>query len=137
MSATGLKALPETWIAMGKSRGTISTAIAKGDVKVERDPSELTLDAVNPVYPDLNCRDLSQGKVSLLVDMPWPVKDVTLSGPMESQGERVVVTDEKGQGTCELTQPGPGQVYGVIHRVGAEDVWFLYESNPRLAPPGP
>lgn len=129
MSAMGLKALPQTWIAMGKSRGTISTAIAKGDVKVERDLDELTLDAVNPVYPDLSCADLGQGKVSLLVDMPWPVKDVTLSGPMEAQEDKVIVTDENGQGTCELTQPGPGQVYGLIHRAGAEDVWFLYESK--------
>ncbi|MBT9587963.1 hypothetical protein IV102_31800 [bacterium] len=129
MSATGLKALPEQWIAMGKSRGSISTAIAKGDVKVDRDLAELTLDAVNPVYPDLSCTDLSQGKVSLLIDMPWPVKDVTLSGPMESQGDRVVLTDENGQGRCELTQPRPGQVHGLVHRAEGDELWFLYESS--------
>ena len=129
MTGVGLSALPQSWIAMGKSHGSISTSIASGDVKVERGADLLILDATNPVYPDLTCVDLGQGKVKLVVDMPWPVKDLTLSGPMGAEGDRVVLKDDDGAGVCELSQPQPGQVRGVIREAGVDKVWFLYEAR--------
>lgn len=130
MSQTsGLGALPQSWIPLGNSRGVLKTSVADADIEVERTEERLVLDATNPVYPDMTCTDLGQGKVKLLVDMPWPVKDVSLSGPMLCQGQTVLVQDERSDGKCELTQPQPGQVRGIISRGDEEPIWFVYEAR--------
>lgn len=133
-NSIGLKALPESWIGQGKSKGTITTTVASGDVKVERSQDSLVLDAVNPVYPDLEVHDRGNGKVEMVVDMPWPVKDITLKGQMVgSSGKDYTVTiqDEKSGARCQLSQPEAGQVRGIISGASQEDVWFVYQAEPK------
>lgn len=125
----GLSALPVSWLAMGKGQGTVTSEIARAEVNVDREFDRLVMDAINPVYPDLACSDLGQGKVRLVVDMPWPVKDLTLSGPMDIDGDRVILRDDNGSGMCELTRPQPGQIRGVIREGEVERSWFLYEAK--------
>lgn len=127
--ASGLSALPQSWIPLGKTRGVLKTSVADADIEVDRTEDRLVLDATNPVYPDLTCTDLGQGKVKLLVDMPWPVKDVSLSGPMLCRGQTVLLEDERSDGKCELTQPQPGQVRGTISRAGEQPIGFVYEAR--------
>jgi len=123
---SGLQAIPDTWIAQGRTRGTVSSPYGGDRATVDRTQDKVFINNDAMISPDITITNLGAGRIKIVADMPWPISDLKAEGTADRQGDVVLFKEDKGGNrTGEIRQKGT-TVETVLHTPGKEDMWFTY-----------
>lgn len=120
---TGLAAVPDAWIPEGRSRAFVSSPWGGDYATVTRDDRHVRMKLDSTFSPDVDLDDLGDGRVKILVHMPWPLADVKAAGPMRMQDDGVVhLDDETDARSADMWHMSDGRVHVAVHQPGQSDV---------------
>lgn len=123
VQASGLDAIPDSWIPRGTWEATVDSELGSNSATVTRNAQSLSIKLHGLVTFDVDLKDRGDGgSVDLNVDKPWPMQDLHERGVItQVDDDHLHMNDQLSGRTVDFYHMSDGRIHIVMHKPGDTD----------------
>lgn len=123
--ATGLAALSDRWIPIGRWRCYATAPMGADAGQVVRTSEGVRFQFDHFLSPIIAVEDLRDGRVRVNIESFWPEGQMSLTGPLVREGDVLRFEDEDSDRTAELRKERDGRLHLRVHQAGRTQEYAL------------